>query len=248
MSKLSYISPDGLRVDGRRSNEIRRLNIKMGVSNRADGSAYYEQGNTKILVTVYGPRESVNSKSLYDRAVVKCEFSMSSFSTTERKQRQKGTDRQATEIQNLIKQAFESTVHVQLYPRSQIDIFVQVLQSDGGLKSASINACTLALIDAGISMKDFVCACNTSCIDGIPVLDLNNIEERSGGPDLLLSINPQLGGVISLNMDSKVQQDLFESVLDLGVKGCQKIFTILSDQVKRYSTELMSNQQQLQQS
>ncbi|KAF2073974.1 hypothetical protein CYY_004719 [Polysphondylium violaceum] len=244
MSKLSYISPEGLRVDGRRPNEIRRINVKMNILGRADGSAYYEQGNTKIIAAVYGPREIVhNTKAMFDRAIVNCEFSVSSFSTTERKQQFKTSrgDRQTTEASNLIKQAFESTIHTHLYPRSQIDIYIQVLQSDGGLKAAAINAATLALIDAGVSMKDFVCACSTSCIDGIPVLDLNHIEERSGGPDCLLSIQPQLGGVISLNMDSKVSQDLFESVLELGTQGCQKIFDILSLEVKKYSSELLKN-------
>ncbi|EGC33511.1 hypothetical protein DICPUDRAFT_88747 [Dictyostelium purpureum] len=244
MSKLSYISPEGLRIDGRRANELRRINIQMGVSNRADGSAYYEQGNTKIIAAVYGPREiSVSGQSIFDRAIVKCEFATSSFSTTERKPQQKTKgDRATTEISNLVKQAFESTIQTHLYPRSQINIYIQVLQSDGGLKAAAINASTLALIDAGISMKDFVCAVSTSCIDGVAVLDLNHIEERSGGPDCLLSIQPQIGGVISLNMDSKVPQDLFESVLELGEKGCKKIFSILSDQVKKYSTDLISNQ------
>eukprot|EP01132_Coremiostelium_polycephalum_P009880 gene9880-12121_t len=223
----------------------------MGVFNRADGSAYYEQGNTKIIAAVYGPREVTSGgggggggsggKALHDRAIVKCEFSMSNFSTTDRRQKGKG-DRSAVEISSLVKQAFESTIQTNLFPRSQIDIYIQVIQSDGGLKSAAINASTLALIDAGIPMRDFVCACTASCIDGVPVMDLNHIEERSGGPDLLISIHPQLGGVISLNMDSKVPQDLFESVLELGVKGCQKIFNILSQQVKLYSTNLISNQ------
>lgn len=57
-----------------------------------------------------------------------------------------------------------------LFPRSQIDIYIQVLQSDGGDKVAAINASTLALIDAGVPMSDFVCACAAGCIDGTPLL------------------------------------------------------------------------------
>ena len=51
------ISPEGLRIDGRRPNEIRRLKCEMGLFERADGSAYFEQGNTRVLCAVYGPRE-----------------------------------------------------------------------------------------------------------------------------------------------------------------------------------------------
>lgn len=47
----------GLRIDGRRANELRRVNCKTGILAQADGSAYIEQGNTKCLATVYGPRE-----------------------------------------------------------------------------------------------------------------------------------------------------------------------------------------------
>lgn len=57
MSTKELVSPEGLRCDGRRPNELRQIKVKMGLFSRADGSCYYEQGNTKILVAVYGPRE-----------------------------------------------------------------------------------------------------------------------------------------------------------------------------------------------
>jgi polyribonucleotide nucleotidyltransferase len=53
-----YITPEGLRLDGRKPDELRKIRCKLGIlSSRADGSAYYEQGNTKVIATVYGPRE-----------------------------------------------------------------------------------------------------------------------------------------------------------------------------------------------
>lgn len=59
MSSLrECITPEGLRVDGRRCDELRKIRCKLGIlSSRADGSAYFEQGNTKVIATVYGPRE-----------------------------------------------------------------------------------------------------------------------------------------------------------------------------------------------
>ncbi|GMF39663.1 unnamed protein product [Phytophthora fragariaefolia] len=62
------------------------------------------------------------------------------------------------EMSLAVKQIFEACVQTQLYPRSQIDVFVQVLHADGGELPASINAITLALIDAGIALNDFVVA------------------------------------------------------------------------------------------
>lgn len=56
-AKVEYISPEGLRIDGRRPDELRKIKCKLGVLSRADGSAYLEQGNTKVIVAIYGPRE-----------------------------------------------------------------------------------------------------------------------------------------------------------------------------------------------
>ena len=62
--------------------------------------------------------------------------------------------------------------------RSQIDVVVEVLQSDGGLKAACLNAITLALIDSGLPMRDFMASCTASCIDGHVLVDTNYIEDR----------------------------------------------------------------------
>lgn len=51
------LSDQGLRLDGRRPGELRKLSSKLGVFSQADGSAYIEQGNTKVLAAVYGPHE-----------------------------------------------------------------------------------------------------------------------------------------------------------------------------------------------
>jgi len=57
-----------------------------------------------------------------------------------------------------------------LFPRTQIDIYLQVLQADGGTRCAAINAATLALMDAGIPMKDFVVACSAGYINNTPIV------------------------------------------------------------------------------
>jgi len=61
MGSLILLSREGFRFDGRRPNELRQIRYKMGVYKQADGSAYIEQGNTKVLATVYGPHEVVCS-------------------------------------------------------------------------------------------------------------------------------------------------------------------------------------------
>ena len=72
-----------------------------------------------------------------------------------------------------LKQTFEATIKTELYPRSQIDIFVEVLQADGGNYCACVNAATLALIDAGIPLK-------------VVVLETVNLEDEAPKDDILL--------------------------------------------------------------
>ncbi|KAL0397972.1 UNVERIFIED_CONTAM: Exosome complex component RRP41 [Sesamum calycinum] len=163
---MEYVNPEGLRLDGRRPMEMRQLRAEIGVVSKADGSAVFEMGNTKVIAAVYGPREVQNrSQQSNDQALVRCEYSMANFSTGDRMRKPKG-DRRSTEISLVIRQTMEACILTNLMPRSQIDIFVQVLQADGGTRSACINAATLALADAGIPMCDLVTSCSAGYLNG----------------------------------------------------------------------------------
>jgi exosome complex component RRP41 len=235
------ISPEGLRIDGRRPNEIRRLKCEMGLFERADGSAYFEQGNTRVLCAVYGPREvELRSTARQDRAIVNCEYSMATFSTGERKLKRKG-DRRSTEISLIIKQTFEAAIFTHLYPNSQIDIYIQVIQADGGTRCAGINAATLALIDAGIAMSDFVVACAAGYIDETPLLDLNHYEDSGGSADLPVAIFPKSDKVIMAQMDCKVPLNTFEKVLRTAMDGCHRIYEVLVECVRERSLALLES-------
>ncbi|KAJ2410293.1 Exosome non-catalytic core component, partial [Coemansia sp. RSA 2530] len=224
MSRQELLSPEGLRVDGRRANELRRISCRASVLNSADGSSYYEQGNTKVLVAVYGPREP-RTKSLaqHDHAAVNVEFNVAPFSTSERRKRSKG-DKRLLEIASFVKQTFEGAIQTAVYPRSQIDIYIHLLQHDGGTLETCINAATLALVDAGISMVDYVCACTAGFIDETPVLDLNFVEESSiETPDLTVAVLPRSGNIALLQMESRLHSSKLEDVLELATEGCKHI-------------------------
>ncbi|KAI5644611.1 3' exoribonuclease family, domain 1 domain-containing protein [Phthorimaea operculella] len=178
------LSSQGLRLDGRRPNELRRIRCKLGVFTQPDGSAYLEQGNTKVLAAVYGPHQAAKSKSSTEGVVVNCQYSMATFSTGERKNRPRG-DRKSQEMSMHLRQALTAGIKTELYPRSQIDIYVEVLQADGGAYCASVNAATLALIDAGIPLRAYVCACSASMAwragEPTPLVDVGHVEEAAGG-------------------------------------------------------------------
>lgn len=78
---------------------------------------------------------------------------------------------------SFVKQTFEPVVITTLYPRSQIDIYLQVIQQDGGVLQACVNAATMALIDAGVAMTDYVCACTAGWIDREPAIGKNDLSK-----------------------------------------------------------------------
>ena len=145
----------------------------------SDGSAVFELGNTKVLAAVHGPHECRRpSERLEDRLLVKCEVSMAAFSTGERRRRTKG-DRRTNELSMFVRRCIETCVSAELLARSQLDVSIQVLQADGGVRAAAVNAAVLAIVDAGIPMQDTMACCSAGYLDDTPLLDLNYMEVRN---------------------------------------------------------------------
>lgn len=117
---------------------------------------------------------------------------------------------------------------------------LQILQADGSNQSACINAATLALIDAGIPMKDYVSACTVSFVNDQPLMDVNYLEESFGGPQLSLAVLPKSGNIVMFQMDSRLHIDNLEKVLELAKKGCSDIHVLLRQTVRDYSKECVA--------
>ena len=163
------------RADGRSFDELRPLKIESGVLPNADGSAYIEMGRNKILCGVFGPREmhpKHNAKP--NEAVLRCRYHMAPFSVDPR--RSPAPSRRDQEISMVMRSALEPAVFLDRYPRASIDVYIEVLEADGGTRCASINAASVALVDAGIPMKDLVAACAVGKIDDKIIVDLGDYE------------------------------------------------------------------------
>ena len=234
-----FVSCAGLRTDGRRPHEIRRIRTRMGVFSKVDGSVYLEQGNTKVCAIVYGPRERTSSrrsteidKISDDRARIHCVFSQAEFSTSDRKTYRSG-DRKQMEYALALKQTFEGAIMTHLYPRTEIHVSVEVLHADGGILAASINAVTLALIDAGISVRDYVIASTAGLVEQDTFLtDLNTSEENSMCPILTIAIMPRNERISLTQMEAKIPLSTFESMLKTATAGCHEVATELRNVVE----------------
>jgi exosome complex component RRP41 len=220
------IDENGIRLDGRRWDELRPIKIEVGVIKNADGSAYIEFGKNKIIAAVYGPREAHPKHiALPDRAIVRCRYHMAPFSTDERKPPQ--PTRREIEISLVLRRAMESTIFLEEYPRSIIDVYVEVLQSDGGSRCASITAISAALADSGISMRDLIVGCAVGKIDGQIVLDLSDYEDKEGEGDMPVAYMPNLDKIVLLQFDGIFTEEEFKKAIDLAILGNKRVYEIL---------------------
>jgi len=226
------LDDNGLRVDGRRFDELRPLKIEVGTLDKADGSAYVEHGRNKILAGVYGPREAHPKHiALADRAVIRCRYHMAPFSTDERKS--PAPSRRELELSKVIREALEPAIMSEYFPRSTIDIFIEVLQADAGTRCAGITAAALALADAGIPMRELVAGCAAGKIDGKVVLDLSDVEDKQGEADLPVALMPKSNVVTLLQMDGSLTEDEFKQALDMSTDACRKIYEMQREALRQ---------------
>ncbi|KON29300.1 exonuclease [miscellaneous Crenarchaeota group-15 archaeon DG-45] len=242
--KLSKKKESWKRTDGRDWNELRPISIESGVLPNADGSAYIEMGRNKIIVGVFGPRE-MHPKHLAKphTAVLRCRYHMAPFSVDPR--RSPAPSRRDTEIGMVMRLALEPAIFLERYPRSSIEVFAEVLQADGGTRCASINASTVALVDAGIPMRDLVASCASGKIDDRIVLDMGDYEDKNGQADIPIAYMPKLERVTLLQMDGVLSPVELEQCVGLGVEGCMKIYEVQREALKKkYGDESKQSQEE----
>lgn len=222
----------GKRLDGRKLDELREIKIEAGVLERADGSAYVEWGGNKVMAACYGPRE-VHPRHLArsDKAILRCTYNMAPFSVSDRKR--PGPDRRSREISKVTREALEPVVFTNLFPRTAIDVFIEVLQANAGTRCTGIAAASVALADAGIPMRDLVPSCAAGKVSGEIVLDLFDVEDNFGEADLPVAIIPRKNEITLLQMDGNFTQEEFEKALKLAVGGCMKVYEFQKEALRR---------------
>lgn len=226
---------NGKRLDGRSFDELRPIKIEADVLKRADGSCYIEMGKNKVLAAVYGPRE-LHPRHLQDpsKAIIRYRYNMAAFSVEERKR--PGPDRRSIEISKVSKEVFEAVIIKEMFPRSAIDIFVEVLQADAGSRAAGINAASVALADAGIPMKGMVTAVAVAKVDGQLVLDPMKEEDYYGEADMPIAFlirNGKIESITLLQMDGKMTKDEIKNAVELAKKGVMEIYKLQREAIMR---------------
>ncbi|MDO9536995.1 MAG: exosome complex exonuclease Rrp41 [Thermoplasmata archaeon] len=232
---IKLIGKDGLRLDGRKADELRPIKIQAGVLDNADGSAYLEWGNNKVLVAVYGPREA-QPKYLQNpaKAIVQVTYNMAAFSSDERVR--PGPNRRATEISKITAEALENVILTNQFPRASIDVYIEVIEADAGTRCAGLTAASVAVADAGIPMMNMVSSCAAGKIDGQIVLDLGKKEDNFGQADLPIGLVARTGEIVLLQMDGHLTQDEFKTALKMAMEACKHIHGLQQEALRsRYA-------------
>ncbi|MCJ7450387.1 MAG: exosome complex exonuclease Rrp41 [Candidatus Nanohaloarchaeota archaeon QJJ-9] len=223
---------DGERLDGRKPEDMREINIEVGLLESPEGSALVELGDTRVLAAVEGPKE-LHPQHLQkpDRAVLQAKYNMAPFSVDDRMSPK--PSRRSKEISMVTRKALEPVIELERFPESVIKVHIEVLEADASTRVTGITAAGIALADAGIPMHGLVQACAVGKLEDTMVLDVAGEEDAYGKGDIpIATINGDIDEVTLLQMDGDVSVEEMEEVLDLAEKGNKKLYEAQKDALK----------------
>jgi exosome complex component RRP41 len=224
------------RIDGRKSfDELRPISAKAGIISRAHGSAMFQIGKTIAYAAVYGPRElHPKFKQNPKKGLLRCNYNMMPFSGSGDRVRP-GANRRAKEISMVTEKALLPVIDLSQFPNAVVDVFIELPQTDAGSRCAGICAASIALADAGIPMKDLVCAVSVGRVDDKNVVDLDyNEESYEGGPvaDIPMALIPSTGEISLLQMDGEISKEDVIKALEMGKKKLLEIYEVQKKALK----------------
>ncbi|XP_059159915.1 exosome complex component MTR3-like [Physella acuta] len=225
----------GKRHDERSNSQLRPLFLRAGVVSHARGSGYIEMDQTKVICAVYGPREVLRREDFSLKGQLTCDFKFTTFSCRKRRQHQQ--DNQEKDLSLQILEALEPALCLHKYPKSQINIYITVLQNDGCALSASVICASLALASAGIEMYDLVLASSLGVYGSLTLVDPTSLEEETiltkaeksenNAGIVTVAFLPSISQVSAITSDGELQFDAVSKCMHACVENCQKLYPVL---------------------
>ena len=195
------------RKNNRQNNEMRSIEIETGVNKHAEGSALIKFGDTHVICTASIENNVPRWMRGSNEGWITAEYGMLPRSTHERMNREAAKGKQSgrtMEIQRLIGRSLRQAVDLKYLKDKTINIDCDVIQADGGTRTASISGACVALFQAiknshddHRAIKEFVAAVSIGLNDGTPLLDLDYEEDSSADTDLNI-VMTEKGGIIEV--------------------------------------------------
>lgn len=241
-----------MRIDGRKKDEMRKVRITRNYTKYAEGSVLMEMGDTKVICTASIEEKVPTFLKGRGEGWITCEYAMIPRATKVRKVRDSSRgkiDGRTMEIQRLIGRALRSVVDLDALGEKTIWIDCDVIQADGGTRTASITGAFVALVDAIDAMnrsrsfkeypiKDFVSAVSVGISkEDDAILDLAYIEDCEAKIDMNL-VMTSAGEFIEVQGTGEKRpftRDELNILLDLGEKGNKELIRMQKEALKESS-------------
>ncbi len=229
-----------MRPSRRQNDEIRAISFERGVSKHAEGSCLIKFGDTHVLCTASLEEKVPGWMRNSGKGWVTAEYSMLPGASPERIDREAAKGKQSgrtVEIQRLIGRSLRAACDMRLLGERQVIVDCDVLQADGGTRTASITGAWVALHDCLRWMetrqmvsvpkvlRDHVAAISCGICDGQPVIDLDYIEDSGAGTDANFVMTGQ-GGIVEVQGTAEgvpFSEAEFLALLGLAKKGIQRL-------------------------
>lgn len=226
----------------RKSNELRPVKIKRKFTKKSQGSVLYQCGETIVLCTAEVDEDLPPWMKGSDKGWITAEYNMLPSSTSPRKRRDRGgkVDGRTTEIQRLIGRSIRAVADLKALGPRQINVDCDVLQADGGTRTASITGALIAVVDAIQTIKkdlpdpkvfplrDNVAAISVGIVDGKPTLDLDYEGDFAASVDMNVVMT---GSGKFVEIQGTGEEDVFSeeelaALLKLAKKGIRELTDI----------------------
>ena len=226
------------RINDRELNQMRPIEIEIGVNKYAEGSALVKFGDTHVICTAtienHVPRWMRGSNEGW----ITAEYGMLPRSTHSRMNRESARGKQSgrtMEIQRLIGRSLRQAVDLKFLKDKTISVDCDVIQADGGTRTASISGACVALFEAiknshgdHRAIKEYVAAVSIGLQDGEPLLDLNYEEDSSAETDLNV-VMTESGGIIEVQGTAEIHpftKEQLDQMLAIASDGIKDIIEI----------------------
>ncbi len=225
------------RVDGRRSDEMRPVKVTRNYLKHAEGSVLIEVGDTKVICSATVEDKVPPFLRGTGQGWVTSEYAMLPRSTQVRNVRESSRGKvggRTHEIQRLIGRALRSVVDLTALGEKTIWIDCDVIQADGGTRTASITGAFIALVDAltrlqvQTPLKDFVAATSVGIINGVPMLDLCYAEDSHADVDMNIVMTGR-GKFVEVQGTAEAEpftKDQMEVLFGLAQQGISRLIAI----------------------
>jgi len=224
-----------MRSDGRRNDEMRPIRIQRGYLRNAEGSALIDVGGTRVVCSATLEAGVPKFLSGGGSGWITAEYGMLPRCSKQRIVREaaRGRTGRTYEIQRLIGRSFRAAVQLEMMGEITVIVDCDVIEADGGTRTASITGGCVAVYDAIASLKllqnpmnFLVSAVSVGLVDGAPMLDLNYEEDSNAQVDLNL-VTAESGAYIEVQGTAEkypFTPEQLQQMLDLGREGCNRLF------------------------